>query len=119
MIFRNLDVNHDWTFGKGLSNYARLNQSIGLNIRTRVLSWLGDCFFAQQEGIDWVNRLGSKNQKKLLEDDLRRIILQTPNVTGIVSFDITFQSGNRAFRADYSVNTIYSKEYIDSIEVGT
>jgi hypothetical protein len=118
MIFRNLDINHDWTFGKGINNYTRLNQAIGLNIKTRILSWLGDCFFAQQEGIDWVNRLGSKNQRGLLEADLRRIILQTQDVTGINSFDIVYNQTGRGFSASYSVNTIYSQEYIDSVEVG-
>lgn len=118
MIFRALDVNHDWTFGKGVNDYTRLNQAIGLNIKTRILSWLGDCFFAQQEGIDWVNRLGSKRQRGLLEADLRRIILQTPDVRGITIFDIIYDETGRRFSASYSVITIYSQEYIDSVEVG-
>jgi hypothetical protein len=115
MIFRNLDADGDWTFGKGKSDYASRNQAIGLNIRTRILSWVGDCFFDKPAGIDWWNRLGSKNQRALLELDLRRIILQSDGVTALVSFDTILD--NRDFTANYSVNTIYSKEYQDSLTV--
>lgn len=115
MIFRNLDAAHDWTFGKGKANYVDLNAAIGVNIETRILSWVGDCFFDLRAGIDWVNRLGSKNQKALLELDLKRIILQSFGVTGIVSFDTVLTGRN--FTANYSVNTIYSKEYVNSLTV--
>lgn len=109
MIIRNLNGNHDWTFGYGLSNYISGNMAIGLNIETRILSWVGDCFFDTTAGIDWANRLGSKNQRALLESDLRRIILQSYGVTGIVSFD-TVLTG-RAFSASYTINTIFSQGY--------
>lgn len=115
MTFRNLTESHDWTFGAGLQNLARRQDAIGLDIRTRILSWVGDCFFDQPAGIDWINRLGSKNQRALLELDLRRIILQTEGVTAIVSFDTILN--NRKFTANYSVNTIYSKEFQDSLTV--
>lgn len=112
MIFRNLDADHDWTFGKGKECYADKQAAIGLNIKTRILSWVGDCFFEQSAGIDWINRLGSKNQRELLELDLRRIILQSEDVTALLSFD-TILNG-RKFTANYSVNTIYSEEFQDT-----
>jgi hypothetical protein len=115
MIFRNLDENHDWTFGKGKQDLAGQNQAIGLNIKTRILSWVGDCFFDQKAGIDWVNRLGSKDQRTLLELDLRKIIQQSEGVTGILSFDTVLIE--RSFTARYSVQTIYSREYQDSLTV--
>jgi hypothetical protein len=115
MIFRNLTPEHDWTFGSGRQNFVDLNAAIGLNIKTRLLSWVGDCFFDQLAGIDWVNRLGSKNQKTLLELDLRRVILQSEGVTGLVSFDTVLVG--RSFVANYSVNTIYTREYQDSLTV--
>ena len=109
MIIRNLDSAHDWTFGQGTGNYLTGNPAIGLNIETRVLSWLGDCFFDTGAGIDWANRLGSKNQRKLLEADLRRIILQSIGVTGIVTFSTSVVG--RAFSASYTINTIFSASY--------
>ena len=116
MIFRNLDSNGDWMFGNGKSSYVSGDTAIGLNISTRVKSWVGDCFFNKQAGIDWSNRLGSKNQRALLETDLRRIILTSYGVTGITSFATVLNV--RAFSANYSVNTIYSQAYKNSVTQG-
>lgn len=115
MIFRNLDTNNDFTFGSGKANFTNRNTAIGLNIKTRIKSWVGDCFFDQLAGIDWVNRLGSKNQRSLLELDLRRVILQSDDVTGIVDFSTDLNGRN--FTANYSVTTIYSQEFQDSISL--
>ena len=115
MIFRNLDSNGDWNFGQGLANYVAQNAAIGLNIRTRIYSWLNDCFFDMQAGIDWWNRLGSKNQKGLLDADLRRITLQSDGVTGLVSFDSVLTV--RSYSANISVNTIYSAAYVLNVKM--
>lgn len=116
MKFRNLDDNHDWTFGRGTGCYVDGNQAIGLNIKTRILSWLNDCFFALDAGIDWYNRLGSKDQRELLEFDLRRIILQSKDVTGILSLDSNLIGRN--FTANFSVQTIYSDSFTGEITIG-
>ncbi len=116
MIFRNLDENGDWQFGAGRGDFLADNPAIGLNIATRIKSWVGDCFFDKNAGIDWTNRLGSKNQRTLLELDLRRIILTSFGVTGILTFDTVLVIRN--FTANYSVNTIFSKGYRDSITLG-
>ena len=113
MIIRNLNAQHDWTFGSGIGNYLSGNAAIGLNIETRILSWLNDCFFDMGAGIDWANRLGSKIQQALLTSDLKRIILQSYGVTGIVNFDITVTG--RAFSASYTINTIYSAGYANTV----
>lgn len=114
MIIRNLDENHDWTFGKGRNNYASGNKCVGLNIQTRILSWLNDCFFAQSEGVDWVNRLGMKGQTDMLEQDIRTIIVQTPDVVQLVDFQ--FQVVGRVFTAQYTVNTRFSRQVSGVVE---
>lgn len=116
MIFRRLDSDGDWTFGTGKGNYASRDEAIGLNVKTRLLSWLNDCFFALSEGIDWYNRLGSKNQQALLEMDLRRSVAQSEGVTGILSFDTSLTDRN--FDASYEITTRYSRSFRDSITAG-
>lgn len=116
MIFRALDENHDWTFGNGKNNFLSESAAIGLNVKTRILSWVGDCFFDMGAGIDWANRLRSKNQRTLLELDLRRIILTSFGVTGITAFSTSLNV--RAFNASYEADTIFSKAYQDSITQG-
>lgn len=115
MLFRDLDVDGDWIFGAGFSNLATQNNAIALNIKTRLLSWVGDCFFDMKAGIDWYNRLGSKNQAGLLDLDLRRVTLQTEGVTGLTQFDIINQ--NRNFTGNYTVDTIYGQDYTDTIKL--
>lgn len=114
MIFRNLDTNGDWNFGKGKNDYASSQAAIMLNIKTRLLSWVGDCFFDQTAGVDWYNRLGSKNQQTLLEADLRRVISQSDGVTALKNFDIIMEG--RTFKATYTVETVYSASFTDSIQ---
>lgn len=113
MIFRTLTTNHDWTFGAGKGNYASGDIAIGLDINTRILSWIGDCFFDQTAGIDWVNRLGSYNQKTLLENDIRSIILKSYGVTGILNFDASLVG--RDFSATYNIITINSPSFINTL----
>lgn len=115
MIFRNLDENSDWRFGRGKNDYARNSPAVALNVKTRILSWVGDCFFAKTAGIDWANRMSDKNQVELLKQELRRVIIQTQGVTSIETFDIIFLSEQRKFTASYTINTIFSKAYKDSI----
>ena len=118
MKIRNLDANGDWTFGQGLSNYISGNAGIGLNISTRLKSWLNDCFFAMNAGVDWKTRLGAKNQQSLLEADLKRIILSSFGVTGITAFSVSYDAATRAFTVNYTINTIFSKGYQQSVTQG-
>lgn len=109
MSFRNLDTNHDWVFGTGRNAYVQENQEIGLNIETLLLSFLGDCFFATNEGIDWFNLLDYRYQDKL-ENIVQETIIQTPGVTGINSVDVVI-GVNRQIRITYDIQTIYSSSY--------
>lgn len=116
MKFRSLSVNGDWIFGGGVGNYATADIAIELNIRTRVLSWLRDCFFAQNAGIDWINRLGSKGEQVLLESDIRRIIIQSFGVTSLDTLNIDLT--NRKLSVEYGIKTIYSPSYQAQITAG-
>lgn len=117
MIFRNLDNNNDWTFGKGKNDYLIRNDAILLNIKTRLLSFLNDCFFDLNSGIDWLNRLGLKSQDVLLENDISQIIQKSDDVTGITSIETQFDSVKRTFLASYTIDTIFSKSYADQLEI--
>jgi len=109
MSFRNLDNNHDWTFGAGRSNYVTENQEIALNLETRILSFLGDCFFAVNEGIDWFNLLDYRYQPRL-ELAVQEVIKNTPGVTAIKSVDILL-GANRKITISYDVQTVFSQSY--------
>lgn len=113
MAFRNLSGNGDWVFGSGKNSYVTENLEIGVNIQTRVLSFLGDCFFATEEGIDWFNLLEMGKQEQL-ENSVQETIKNTPGVTAINSVDVVM-GANRKITITYDVQTIYSESYTGEI----
>jgi hypothetical protein len=112
-MFRNL-LADDWQFGAGLGSYVTEEQEIAINLKTRIMSFLGDCFFATNEGIDWWNLLDYRYQDRL-ENAVQEVIKDTPGVTAINSVDVIV-GANRKIRLQYDIQTIYSKSYIEEIE---
>lgn len=88
MKVRSLDVNGNWTFGKGKSNYVKDIDAIKQNIKTRIKSWKYNCFFAKLEGVDW-NNYFNLGTKELLDTDIKRVILQTNGVLRITEYTST------------------------------
>jgi hypothetical protein len=105
MIVRSIDAENDWNFGKGKNDYKSANDAIAQNIKTRLQSFLGDCFFDIAAGIDWFNLLGSKNQLAL-SLEINAVILNTENVTGIKQLFVSLT--DRVFEVSYRVQTTYS-----------
>lgn len=106
MIVRALDANNDWTFGKGQNDYKSGISAIAQSIQTRLSSFLGDCFFNLNAGIDWFNLLGSKNQTAI-QLALSAVILNTENVTGILELSVNLDN-NRNITVKYNVQTTLS-----------
>ncbi len=110
MIFRQLDANGDWLFGKGINDYAKNEDAVNLNIRTRLLSWVGDCFFALSDGIDWRNRLDVGQQQALVEE-LKSNLLQAFGVVEINDVQTIFDGTTRTIRILYDIKTIFSPSF--------
>lgn len=106
MRVRGIDINGDWNYGRSLSNYKVDQRAIEQNIKTRIQSFLGDCFFATNDGIDWWNLLGSKNQVAL-NLTISSTILKTQGVTGIVKLSTSLDA-SRKLTLSYEVKTIFS-----------
>ena len=111
MRFRALDSNWDWKFGKGTGSYSGDSQAIAYDIKSKILSWFGDCFFDANAGIDWKNILGSKNQKEKLDNDIKKIISLEDGVVDITFFDS--EINNRV----YSFTARIKTEFNETIEV--
>lgn len=106
MIVRGLDSQGDWLFGKGKNDYKKDNEAIAQNIKTRLQSFLGDCFFDVGAGLDWFNLLGSKDQTAL-KLAVSATILNTSGVIKLIEISIDL-SKTRVFSLQYEVQTIYS-----------
>lgn len=105
MIFRGIDQNGDWIFGRGKNSYMTGQTAIEFNLKTRLLSWKGDCFFALQEGIDYDNLLGV-GTKLFLDQDIRRVTLQSEGVLKILSFESSIDQ-LRNYSCSMTISSIY------------
>jgi hypothetical protein len=111
MICRALDINGDWTFGKGYNDYLSANRAVAQLVNTNLLSWLNDCFFATNDGVDWANLLGSKNQLAL-NLAISAVILNTDNVTGIVQLQVNHDPQTRNVSIMYQITSAFSNNTI-------
>lgn len=112
MIIRNLTVDSDWTFGSGIQNYKRDLAAIELNIKTRLKSWKGDCFYQPAEGVDYNNFLdvGTKN---FLDSDVKRVILQSEGVIKITEYESSLDRDSRAFSAQATIISIFGTSQVE------
>jgi hypothetical protein len=115
MIIRSIDGEGDWNFGKGLSSYAQAEQAIEENVKTRVLSWVGDCFFSLTDYIDWKSRL-DVGQFNNLNTEIRSVILNSFGVVGATLVSGNFNSSNRNYAITFTMDTIYGKGFLMSIQ---
>ena len=113
MKVRALDENKDWTFGAGLQNYKTDEDAISQNVKTKLNSFLGDCFFDTEEGIDWFTLWDTGRLDDLLES-IQNKILSVEGITGLNSFD--YELVNRKLKVSYDVQTVFSQSYQDTFE---
>lgn len=113
MLVRAIKNNEDmaqraWVFCRGLSAYKKEQTAISQIIKSSLLEFQNDCYFALQNGIDWLTRLGAKNQKELLDGDIQNII---QNCWGVLSVQ-NFQSSvmERAYSCSCDVYTVFSQD---------
>lgn len=115
MKVRGVDLNNDWLFGKGLNDYKTNRNALAQNIKTRLQSFLGDCFFDLSGGIDWFNLLGSK-QVLELRLNVASVLLNTQGVQEILEVSSIINQ-DRNITLTYTVNTVYGTLQ-DSINQG-
>lgn len=110
MIIRAIDAQNDWKFGHGLSDYAQDEAGVEENIKTRLQSWIGNCFFALQDGVDWRARLDT-GQKSNLINELKTVILSSFGVVAVISINGVFDGVTRAFTVSAVIQTIFSPAF--------
>ena len=112
MTVRQIDTENDWTFGSGISNYKRNSDEIRQNIKTRLQMWKDNCFFALKNGVDY-NRYLTGTSNKLLEEDVRRVIIQTIGVAELKDIQVIVK--DRKLELSYTVTDIYSQTWEETI----
>jgi len=116
MRVRAIDTDNDWIFGRGLQDYKIDGRAVAQNVKTRLQSFYGDCFFDEESGIDWFNLLGYGTQE-LLEIAIKQTILETEGVSAIKDINISFDRERRNIWIKYDLQTIYSESYIEELTI--
>ena len=109
MTIRNLDASGDWTFGQGVGNYLRGEAAVELNIRTRLLCFLGDCWWSTGFGIDWWNLLvgrGPAAQTNVVVA-VRAFLASSYGVTRI-NYVSTSLNAARKLTVKWGIDTMFS-----------
>lgn len=116
-LIRRLDNNDDWCYGRGKADYLTDNDCVLLDIKTQLREWKYNCFYNLLRGIDWRTRLGEKNQKDFLDEDILDILVNHEEVEEVTSFSSTLDTSLRLYTLNASITTIYGNTDL-SIEIG-
>lgn len=104
MIIRRNDSDGDWTYGRGKADYLKDIDGLKQNLKTRLASWKNDCFFDLEAGVDYNNYLDI-GTKFFLDQDIKKVILQTPDVIKINIYTSTLS--DRDLTVTANIYTIY------------
>ena len=101
---------YEWDFGHSYTSYKKGQAQIEQDITSALLEFTDDAFWALNHGIDWQTRLGSHNQKELLDRDIVNVIT---NRNGVLSVnDFISNVNDRVYACQCDVYTIYSTDPI-------
>lgn len=116
--FRGITNSNDWTFGLGVGTYFTRQQAIAADIKTALLFFLNDCFFAMTTGVDWWNLLGAKNPaaKNNILLQTRQVIITREGVVQINSVNATVDPRTRRATIVYNIDTVYSRNVTGSVQ---
>lgn len=103
-------------FGRGRQDYLQKNEAIGENIQTRLLSFLNDCPFDLQAGIDWFRLLGQKSTRREIELNCKGIISQSEGVVKVNKVEALL-TGSRTLTISYNIDTIFTTQFSRSEEI--
>ena len=117
--FRAITGDNDWTFGRGVGSYFTDNDAIMADVKTSLLFFLNDCFFAMDTGIDWWNLLGAKNPaaRNAIILACRETIVKREGVLRINEVTANFDGTTRKLLVQYNVDTIYTTGISSSVQL--
>jgi len=105
MSISRLDKQGDWL----LFSFADEKEAVAFDLVTRLREFKNDCYFSMSSGINWLDRGGSASpdNKKLLDVEIKTIILNTENIVELINYNSYIDTIERKIRVEFSIKTIY------------
>ena len=77
------------------------------NVRTRLLTYLGECFLDKTRGVPYFEKIFVKpTNLSTVETILKNVILRTPGILELTYFEMSFTTSNRFLSVSFGANTI-------------
>jgi hypothetical protein len=104
------------SFGHGLSDYAREQEAVAQNVRTRLQLLKGEWFLDVDAGVPYLQEIMVKPANLPLSESLiKQTIIETDGIDELRSFDVVFNRNTRRLNVSATVTTIYGST--DNIRV--
>jgi hypothetical protein len=118
-IFRAIDNSGDWLFGAGRQSYLRDNAAIMADVRTALLMFYRDCFFAMDAGVDWWDINGGKlpSAEASAVAQTRAVISKIDGVVRIDRVDTRIDRRTRSLTITYELDTIFTQRVVGSLNL--
>ena len=116
MSTRKIDKNFDWTFGKSKAQYLTGSDEIAQNVVTRLKSFKFDWFLDTQANIDWFTILGSKSNRRIIINEVSRVVSETSGVKNIIEVSIPAVT-NRDAQILIKYEDIYDNVFSQEIDI--
>lgn len=109
MIYRRLDSNGDFSFGRSRQDFISGSDAVAQAIRTRLLLLIAEWWEDQADGTPLFQSIlgvsGTPENLDAVDLIVQDRIISTENVTEIVSFVSTYEK--REYSVNCTVNTVY------------
>jgi hypothetical protein len=110
MIYRKLDANGDYTFGKQAGNfYVNTPAAVVQAILTRLKLIQGEWFLDTTEGVDYNDEIIGMGRIATYDAAIQDVILNTQGVNTIDAYASGINTTTRAVAVSCTVDTIYGQ----------
>ncbi|MBA4220158.1 MAG: hypothetical protein C0458_05440 [Methylobacterium sp.] len=108
MLYRKLDEDGDYSFGRGAVDFWRdVPDAVAQSVRTRLQLERGEWYLDDQEGTPWrteVLGVRTENTRDLM---VQMRVTETPGVNELVAYSSDLNRDTRAFTVGLTIDTIY------------
>lgn len=116
MLYRLLDADKDYSFGKGIQNMISGREAVAQAIYTRLFLLQGEWWEDLEDGLPLMQRiLGFRNTQQAADLLIRKRILETKDVSELYNFSSEFNPETRAYTFSCTVATVYGQAALSEV----
>ena len=108
MIYRKLDANGDYTFGRQSANfYANVPAAVAQAVKTRLTLIQGEWFLDTTAGTPYSSQILGAGNVAYYDRAIQNVILGTPGATSLIDYSSSVNAATRAAAVNATINTAY------------